>query len=159
MNGCIAHPLVCRQNPHPAAARGWYTDRRGHCTSTERRREVRRVSAVDSAFRTFEPPERGTYYLRLLPPTARMMLVSVYRPAYFVAVLPYPHGRTDLYRAALCLRENALVRKKPECWTCSWCVKGSETLVSTAFEAHQCKGQVNIGRKKQYTANFSPRAA
>jgi hypothetical protein len=82
------------------------------------------------------------------------------RSAYVEAVLPYPHVRTAVHKAALCLREKALVRKKPECWTCSWCVSGSETMVSSAIEASQCKAiQMNMGRNKQGNAKIRPRAA
>ena len=82
------------------------------------------------------------------------------RSAYLSSVLPYAYGRPDLYRAAFCLRENGIVRKKPECWTCSWCVTGSDIMVSTAFEARGCKvTQMRMGRGKQDTANIGRRAA
>lgn len=80
--------------------------------------------------------------------------------AYVEAVLPYPHGRTNVYKATLCLREKNLVRKRPECWTCSWCVSRSETMVSIALEASHCKViQMNMGRNKQGNAKIGSRAA
>ena len=54
-------------------------------------------------------------------------------------VFPYPYVRADAYRATLCSREDAMVRKRPECWTCSWCVRGSDTMVSDAVYARECK--------------------
>jgi hypothetical protein len=75
-------------------------------------------------------------------------------------VLPYPHIRSDIFKAALCLREKAVVRKKPECWTCSWCVTGSDTMVSVVLEARQCKlVPISAARKKQDSAIIIRRAA
>ncbi|MGZ4821842.1 MAG: hypothetical protein ACXVZM_09575 [Terriglobales bacterium] len=47
-------------------------------------------------------------------------------------MLPYPNGRIDRYRAVFCLRERTLVRKQPECYTCSWCETGSTTMIPVA---------------------------
>lgn len=52
--------------------------------------------------------------------------------AYGVTVLPYPNGRVDRYRTVFCLREHTLVRKQPECYTCSWCETGSTTMIPVA---------------------------
>jgi hypothetical protein len=82
------------------------------------------------------------------------------RSAYLVAVLPYPHARAEVHKAALCLRENAVVCKRPECWTCSWCVCGTDTMVSTGIEARHCPVRtMPTGRKKQDGANMLRRAA
>jgi hypothetical protein len=75
-------------------------------------------------------------------------------------VLPYPHIRSDVFKAALCLREKAVVRKKPECWTCSWCVTGSDTMASVALEARQCKiVPMTVARKQQDSTDIIRRAA
>jgi hypothetical protein len=87
-------------------------------------------------------------------------LDSGWREPIFVAVLPYPHVRSDEYKAALCARENAVVRKKPECWTCSWCVTGSDTMVSAAPEASHCKlMQLPMRRNQQESGTTTRRAA
>ena len=53
-------------------------------------------------------------------------------------MLPYPGNTLSACRAAFCFHENALIRKKPECWTCSWCESGSERIVPDAREAQKC---------------------
>lgn len=53
-------------------------------------------------------------------------------------MLPYPNGRPDLYRTVFCLRERAVVRKQPQCYTCSWCETGSETMTSDEVAAGRC---------------------
>lgn len=63
----------------------------------------------------------------------------MFRRAYFAVVLPYPHSHVDRYKAALCSHENAVVRKRPECWTCSWCVRGSDIMLSDVLSACNCK--------------------
>ena len=79
MTGCIARPLGCRQSPQLSAAeRGRYRGGRGHNTSTARRSDVPSAFGCDSACRTFEPPKRGLAAVRLLPPTARKLLVPVH---------------------------------------------------------------------------------
>jgi hypothetical protein len=60
-------------------------------------------------------------------------------------MLPYPYGHTDVYRAAFCQREKNVVRKKPECWTCSWCEPGSDAMVSAAPQVRYCKVTPMIG--------------
>jgi hypothetical protein len=82
------------------------------------------------------------------------------RSAYVEAVLPYPHGRPDLHRTTLCSRENAVVLKRPECFTCSWCVLGSEAMVTAVLDAHNCKvSQMRTRKTTAGGASLSPRAA
>jgi hypothetical protein len=61
-------------------------------------------------------------------------------------MLPYPYGHSEMYKAAFCHHEKSVVRKKPECWTCSWCEPRSDAMVSAAPEVRQCKAVPMIGR-------------
>ena len=55
----------------------------------------------------------------------------------FGRMLPYPHSPASV-RTAFCFRENAQVRMKHQCWTCSWRRLGSEALADTAIEPQHC---------------------
>ena len=64
-------------------------------------------------------------------------------------MLPYPNCVSAVHRAAFCFRENAVVRKKLECWTCSWCRIGSDVLAADAKPAQQCNAAVPHSRKAE----------
>lgn len=58
--------------------------------------------------------------------------------SYCVDVLPYPNALTNQVKAAFCQHERTMVRKKPACWTCSWCEKGTDVMVTSCTEARRC---------------------
>lgn len=53
-------------------------------------------------------------------------------------MLPYPSQRAETVVAVFCFRQNTMVRRKQQCWTCSWCQHGSEQAVSSAAFAMAC---------------------
>ena len=59
-------------------------------------------------------------------------------------MLPYPSHAIDTTVAVFCFRANALVRRKQQCWTCSWCQHGSDRAIRNAAEAVNCGAQKRL---------------
>ena len=157
-NGCIPHQLACGPNPLSPAAKRVRESRTGGYTRTARS-AVRRVWRCPPVERSNLPNAELTTYVYFRQAAPRRLCLRDCQ-TIFPPMLPYPHGRPDLHRAALCSRENAIVLKRPECFTCSWCVLGSEAMVSAALEAHTCKvTQMRTRKSNGSSSPLSPRAA
>jgi len=88
------------------------------------------------------------------------LLRSPVRRRSVAFVLPYPANPFGSCRAAFCFRENAIVRKKPECWNCSWCENGSELIVDDVSDAQNCaRDRVTAMLKKTGAAGYPQRRA